>query len=119
MQADALPGEVAFEAEVRQRIVADQRVNAPCRRLLRAEIGRDQRHQLIAVEKDAALIGDDQPVGIAVESNTDIGAPRQHLLPHMFRHQRATFAVDVKAIGRDADRKTSAPNSWQYSRRDL
>ena len=33
----------------------------------------------------AALVGDDQPVGVAVERDADIGAARQHLAAHLLR----------------------------------
>ena len=49
------------------------------------QAGRDQRHQLVAVEDHAALVGDDQPVGVAVERDADIGAAREHLALHLPR----------------------------------
>ena len=71
-----LLGETALEAEIGH----DRRDQRAAREPAAArQAGRDQRHQLVAVEDDAALVGDDQPVGVAVERDADIGAARQHL----------------------------------------
>ena len=81
VQLDAVAGEKALETEIGHHR-RDQ--SAACEASAPRQPGRDQRHQLVAVENDAALVGDDQPVGIAVERDADIGAPRQHLAPHLF-----------------------------------
>ncbi len=116
VQTDALPGEIMLEAEIRHDR-GDQR--AAREAVAMRQLGRDQRHQLIAVENDAALVGDDQPVGVAVERDADVGAPRQHLAPHVFRRQRAAFAVDVEAVGRDRDREHLGAQFPEHGRRDL
>ena len=102
-------GEAAFEAEIGH----DRRDQGAARKPAAArQACRDQRHQLVAVENDAALVGDDQPVGVAVERDADIGAPRQHLPPHLLRRERAAFAVDVEPVRRDTPiGNTSAPSS--------
>jgi len=83
------------------------------------QAGRDQRHQLVAVENDAALVGDDQSVGIAIEGNPDIRPPRQNLAPHLFGRQRTAFAVYVEAVGRDAEREDLGAELPEYRRGDL
>ena len=40
----------------------------------RAQPLRDQRHHLVAVDDLALLVDDDQPVGVAVERDADVGA---------------------------------------------
>ncbi len=63
----------------------------------------DQRHQLVAVDDVALLIGDDHPVGIAIERDADVGAHLAHLLAHGLRRGRAAFLVDVEAVRLVAD----------------
>ena len=65
------------------------------------------------------LVGDDQPVGVAVESDADIGAPRQHLLPHLLGREGAAFAVDVQPVRRDRDREHLGAELPQHGRRNL
>ena len=71
-------------------------------RALQAE--RDQRHQLVAVDQLALLVDDDQPVGVAVEREADVGAARDHRFLEQLRMGRAAVVVDVEAVGRDAER---------------
>ena len=103
------PGEAAFEAEIGH----DRRDQGAARQpAVARQACRDQRHQLIAVQDLAALVGDDQPVGVAVESDADIGAARQHLAAHLLGRERAAFAVDVEPVRRDTPiGNTSAPSS--------
>ena len=116
VQPDILRREKALETEIGH----DRRDQRAAREPTAArQAGRDQRHQLVAVENDAALVGDDQPVGIAVERDADIGAPRQHLAPHLFGRQRAAFAVDVEAVGRDAEREDLGAELPEHGRGDL
>ena len=109
VQLDVLAVEKALEAEIGHHRRHQRAAGKPP---AAGQPGGDQRHQLVAVEDDAALVGDDQPVGVAVERDADIGAARQHLAPHLLGHQRAAFAVDVEAVGRRRRAvKTSAPSS--------
>ena len=41
---------------------------------VRRPASRDQRHDLVAVDDVAVLVGDDEPVGVAVERDADVGA---------------------------------------------
>ena len=89
VQLDAVAGKEAFEPEV-GHYRGDQR--SACEASAPRQPGRDQRHQLVAVENDAALVGDDQPVGVAIERDTDIRPPRQHFLAHLLADFRGPFA---------------------------
>ena len=63
----------------------------------------DERHELVAVDDLAALVGDDDTVGIAVERDADIGAHFAHPLAHRFGRRRAAFLVDVETVRLIAD----------------
>ena len=52
----------------------------------------------------AALVDQDDAIGVAVERDADVGAHLAHLLGQRFRRGRAAFLVDVEAVGFDADR---------------
>ena len=65
---------------------------------------RDDRQQLVAVDDMAALVDQDDAVGVAVERDADIGAHLAHLAAQGFRRGRAAFLVDVETIGIHADR---------------
>jgi hypothetical protein len=49
----------------------------PARRHSRA----DQRHDLVAVDGLALFVDDDQPVGVAIERDADVGATRHAPFP--------------------------------------
>ncbi len=51
----------------------------PRSRPARAPGARDQRQDLVAVDQLAALVGQQQPVGVAVERDAEIGAVLHHL----------------------------------------
>ena len=63
----------------------------------------DDREQLVAVDDVAALVDDDDTVGVAVERDADIGAHLAHLARDGGEVGRAAFLVDVDAVGIDAD----------------
>ncbi len=65
----------------------------------------DDRHQLIAVDDMAPFIDDQHAVGVAVERDADVGAHLPHLSRERLRRGRADAAIDVEAVGFDADRK--------------
>ena len=65
---------------------------------------RDHREQLVAVDHVSALIDQDDPVGIAIERDADVGAHFAHLAAQRFRRGRSAFLVDIESIGLDADR---------------
>ena len=64
----------------------------------------DHGEQLVAVDQMAALVDDDDAVGIAIERDADVGAHFAHLAAQRFRRGRAAFLVDVEAVRLDADR---------------
>ena len=63
----------------------------------------DQRHDLVAVDDRAVLVDDDDPVGVAVEGDADVGTYLMHLLLQSGRMGRAAFLVDVETVGFDVD----------------
>ncbi len=65
------------------------------------------------------LVGNDQPIGVAVERDPDIGAPRQHLATHLLGHQRPAFAVDVEPVRRHPEREDFGAQFPEYRRRHL
>ena len=65
------------------------------------------------------LVGDDQPVGIAVEGQAEIGAVHDHLLAHHRGGDGAAIAVDVGAVGLDGDRNHLGAELPQHGRRHL
>ena len=66
-------------------------------------VARDQAEDLVAVDDFAALIGEDDAVGIAVERDADIGAMFQHGGAEVFRDGGADILVDVEPVRLDAD----------------
>ena len=52
----------------------------------------------------AALVSDQNAVGIAVERDADVGAHLAHLAAQFLRRRRAAVAVDVEAVGLDTNR---------------
>ena len=116
VQPDPLPGQVAFEAEIGH----DRRNQRTAGELPAArQVHRDQRHQLIAIENDATLVGDNQPVCVAIERDPDIGAARQHFAAHLLGRQRATVAVDVDPVRRHGDREHLGAEFPEHRRGDL
>ena len=79
----------------------------------------DDRHQLVAVDEVALLVDDHDPVGVAVERDADVGAHLAHLGGESGRRGRADLAVDVEAVGLDADRDHLGAEFPQRLRRDL
>ena len=65
------------------------------------------------------LVDDDQPVGVAVERDADVGAARDHRLLQQLRLGRAAVLVDVEAVGRDADRDDLGAELPQRLGRDV
>ena len=65
---------------------------------------RDHREQLVAVDQMAALVDQDDAVGVAVERDADVGAHLAHLAAQRLRRGRSAFLVDVESVGVDADR---------------
>ena len=61
------------------------------------------RHELVAVDHVALLVDDEDAVGVAVERDADVGAQLPHLADQRLRSGRADLAVDVEAVGIDAD----------------
>ena len=50
------------------------------------------------------LVDDNDAVGVAIKRNADIGAHLAHFAAQRIRRRRAAFAIDIEAVGLDADR---------------
>ena len=79
----------------------------------------DDREQLVAVDHAAALVDDDDAVGVAVKRNADIGAHFAHLVRDRREVGRAAFLVDVEPIRIDADGNHVCAQFPKRSRRHL
>ena len=79
----------------------------------------DHGDQLVAVDDVALLVDDDHAVGVAVERDADIGAHLAHLAAERLRRGRAAVAIDVEAVGLDADRDDLGAELPQRLRRHL
>ena len=66
-------------------------------------VAGDQRHDLVTVDLLAVLVGQDHPVGVAVQGDAQIGTARSHGRLHAFGMGGAAFVVDVGTVGVDAD----------------
>ena len=91
-QRQALRRQEAFEPQIGHH-GGDQ--PAPGETAMRVPIARDQRHQLVAVDQRTGLIGDQHPVGVAVERDAQIRAVRDHRRAHGLGMRRAAIAIDV------------------------
>ena len=80
---------------------------------------RDQREDLVAVDDLTALVGQDQPVGVAVERDAEVGAVGEDVGAEIFRVGRAAVAVDVGAVGVAADPDDVGAQLTQRGGRDL
>src|SRR5882757_223558 len=99
--ADALAFEEAFEPEIGHHGGDDTGLGETAVFLPAL---RDHSQKLVAVDHMAALVDQDDAIGIAIERDADIGAHLAHLLAQRFRRGRAAFLVDVETIGIDAHR---------------
>ena len=97
---DAQAVEETLEPEIRHHGGDDARLGKPAVFLPAL---RDHREQLVAVDQMAALVDQDDAVGVAVERDADVGAHFAHLAAQRFRRGRAAFLVDVESVGLDAD----------------
>src|SRR3954468_19581242 len=64
---------------------------------------RDHREQLIAVDHVAALVDQDDAVGVAIERDADVGTHFAHLAAQRLRRGGAAILVDVESVRLDAD----------------
>ena len=95
------PCEEALETEIRHHGGDDAGLGEPAVFLPAL---RDHREQLVAVDQMAALVDQDDAVGVAVERDADVGAHLAHLLAQRLRRGRSAFLVDVESVRIDADR---------------
>ena len=79
-------------------------------------VERDQRHQLVAVDHPALLVDHDQPVGVAVEREADVGAARDHRLAAAARGWvEPQPSLMLVPLGVTPSGTTSAPSSHSAS----
>ena len=78
----------------------------------------DEGHDLVAVDDLTLLVTDDDPVGVAVESNADVGAVAFDRLGQGFGMGRTAVGVDVQAVGLDAHRADFRAQLIEGGRRD-
>ena len=62
-----------------------------------------RQQQLVAVIDFALRIDHDQPVGVTIQRDPEIGLPRQHRFAQSCRRRRAAILVDIQAIRRGTD----------------
>jgi hypothetical protein len=74
---------------------------------------------LVAVDRLALLVDDEDAVGVAVERDADVGAQLANLPRERIRRRRADVAVDVEPIRLDADRDDLRAELPQRLGRDL
>ena len=77
VQPQAAPGQESLQPQIGHHGRDDRRRPPAARRRPGA---RDQRQDLVAVDQLPVLVGQQHPVGIAVQRDAQIGAVRQHLL---------------------------------------
>ena len=99
-QRKADRAEESFEAEIRHDSRNDAGLRQP--RIVLPALCNDG-HQLVAVDHATALVDDQHAVGVAVERDADIGAHLPHFLDKCIGSGRADIAIDVEAVGLDAD----------------
>ena len=75
-QFEAEPGEMPLEAEIGHHGRDHAGLGQPA--VFLPALG-DHREQLVAVDHMAALVDDDDAVGVAVERDADVGAHLAHL----------------------------------------
>ena len=93
--------EIAFEPEVRHHGGDDA---GPAQAAVVLPALGDDGHHLIAVHGVAEFVHQQNAIGVAVERDAHVRAHFAHLADERLRIGRADFAVDVEAVGLDADR---------------
>ena len=72
-------------------------------------VGRNQPHNLVAINNAAVLVANDEAVGVAVKRNADIGFFRPHRVGQKARIGRATALIDVEPVRRHANGDNFGP----------
>ncbi len=80
----------------------------PLQLAARVQLGGEHRQDLVAVDDVAVLVDEDGAVGVAVERDADVRAARADGRLQRSRVERAAVAVDVLAVGLDAERRRRA-----------
>ena len=115
LQRQALAFQIAFEAEVAHHR-GDQGVLGQA--ALLAQCDGQQAEDLVAVDDLALLVADDDPVGVTVQRNADIGPVQIDRRAQRLRIGRAAIGIDVQAIGLDAQPENLGAQLIKRGRRD-
>jgi len=99
-QAEIKARQITLQAEIGQDGGNDAAAAQPAALV---PLGGNERHHLVAVDQIAAFIDEDQPVGIAVERDADVGPELADLVLQLVGRGRAAIVVDVEAVRLDAD----------------
>ncbi len=115
VEADALRGQGALQPQVahhrRHHGVAAQLAVA-------LHAGGAHGHDRVAVHDLPLLVDDDDPVRVAVEGDADLGAALHHLGPGVVGVEGPRLAVDVHAVGTNADGPHLGPELGEDEGRD-
>ncbi len=82
------------------------------------QVEGEQREEDVAVDDRAVLVHRDDPVGVAVEGEPEVGLVRDDGLGQFGRVGRAALVVDVGAVGRDVQGGHRRAELGQDTRRD-
>ena len=107
--ADAALAHQPVEAEVRHRRHGDQ---------VDAESEREDRDDLVAVDRRAVLVDREHAVAVAVEGDAEVVRAVAHNLLQRSEVRGAAADVDVGAVGRVGDRGHLGAESLEHARRD-
>ncbi len=113
-----------FDAEAAQRqlepeVAHDRADHRAAQRTAGLRVRGDHVQQLVTVDQPAEVIDHDDPIPVAVECDTGVGAHSGHGELQQLRLSRAATVVDVAAVGRAADRHDLGLQVRQDARRNL
>ena len=94
-QAQPAVLQMAFQSQIRHHRGNNAR---RAQQFATLPITGNQPHQLIAIDHFAVFIADNQPVGIAIQRNADIGFFGPHLIGQCAGIGRTAIFIDVEAV---------------------
>ncbi len=115
-QRQPLDGEAALQPQIRH----DRRDNAATSQQAGGVPAQPQRrHDLVAIDDRAMFVDDDQPVGVAIERDADIGTAGNDRFLQQLRMGRPAGVIDILAVGLDTDGDHFRPQFPQCGRRGV